>query len=86
MGEPIDIARAAAQALMQDVSYQLGDVINRYPAELRPYVMTVLRSILAAELAMFSEEELELYEHLVERTVMMTLPKSMDPRKKGGEE
>ena len=86
MGEPIDMAKALAEALMQDISYQLGDVINQYPAALQPYVMAVLRSILAAVLATFSEEDLKLYEHLVERTVMMTLPKSMDPRKEGGKE
>ena len=86
MSEPIDMAKALAEALMQDISYQLGDVINQYPAGLQPYVMAVLRSILAAVLASFSEEDLKLYEHLVERTVMMTLPKSMDPRKEGGEE
>ena len=86
MGEPIDLARAAAQALMQDVSFQLGDVINQYSAELQPFVMAVLRSILEAVTASFSEEDRKLYDHLVGRTVMMTLPKSMDPRKEGGKE
>lgn len=86
MGEPIDMARALAEALMQDVSYQLGDVIGRYPAALRPYVMTVLRSILEAVTASFSEEDRKLYDNLVERTVMIKLPASMDPRKEGGKE
>lgn len=86
MGEPIDIARAAAQALMQEVSFQLGDVINQYSAGLQPFVMAVLRSILEAVTASFSEEDRKLYDHLVGRTVMMTLPKSMDPREEGGEE
>lgn len=86
MGEPIDLARAAAQALMQDVSFQLGDVINQYSAGLQPFVMAVLRSILEAVTASFSEEDRKLYDHLVGRTVMTLLPKSMDPRKEGGKE
>lgn len=86
MGEPIDIARAAAQALMQEVSFQLGDVINQYSAGLQPFVMAVLRSILEAVTASFSEEDRKLYDHLVGRTVMMTLSRSMDPREEGGEE
>lgn len=86
MGEPIDLLKAAVEALMQDISYQLGDVINRYPAALQPYVVAVLRSVHDALLATFSEDDLKLYEHLIERTVMMTLPKSMDPRKEGGKE
>lgn len=86
MGEPIDLARAAAQALMQDVSFQLGDVINQYSAGLQPFVMAVLRSILEAVTASFSEEDRKLYDHLVGRTVMMTLPKSLDPRKEGRKE
>ena len=86
MKEPIDIARAAAQVLMQDVSYQLGDIINQYTSELRPLVMAVVKSILEVETASFSEEDRKLYDHLVGRTVMMTLPKSMDPRKEGGKE
>lgn len=86
MSEPIDLARAAAQVLMQNVSYQLGDIINQYQAELRPFVMAVVKSILEVETAAFSEEDRKLYDHLVGRTVMMTLPKSMDPRKEGGKE
>ena len=83
MGEPIDMAKALAEALMQDVSYQLGDVINQYPSALQPYVVAVLRSIHDALLATFSEEDRKAYEHLVSKTVMMTLPASMDPRKEG---
>ena len=86
MGEPIDLLKAAVEALMQDISYQLGDVINQYPSALLPYVVAVLRSVHDALLATFSEEDRKVYERLVSKTVMMTLPASMDPRKEGGEE
>lgn len=86
MGEPIDLLKAAVEALMQDISYQLGDVINQYPSALQPYVVAVLRSIHDALLSTFSEEDRKVYDHVVSKTVLMTLPKSMDPRKEGEEE
>ena len=86
MGEPIDIVKAVVETLMQDVSYKLGDVINQYPSALQPYVVAVLRAIHDALLATFSEDDRKVYDHLISKTVLMTLPKSMDPRKEGGEE
>lgn len=86
MGEPIDIVKAVVETLMQDVSYKLGDVINQYPSALQPYVVAVLRSIHDALLATFSEDDRKVYDHLISKTVLMTLPKSMDPREEGGEE
>ena len=64
----------------------LGDVINQYPSALQPYVVAVLRSIHDALLATFSEDDRKVYDHLISKTVLMTLPKSMDPREEGGKE
>ena len=86
MAEPIDLAAVVAEALMQTVSYKLGDVVNQYPASLQPFVMVVFRSLHDAIVGGFSDDERKLYESLIRRTVMMTLPKSMDPREKEDED
>jgi hypothetical protein len=84
MSEPIDLAKALAQAVMQEAAFDVGDLVNRYPVELRPYLMVVVKSIHDSVVAGFSDDEHQLYESLLSRTVMMTMPKSMDPREKGG--
>jgi len=82
MADMKELAKNFAERIMQDVSYEIGDVINGYPAELQPYVMAVIKMVLESYVNSFSKADRLLYDNLISRIVMTIAPASMDPRKK----
>lgn len=82
MADMKELAKNFAERIMQDVSYEIGDVINQYPAQLQPYVMAVVKMVHESYVGSFSESDRQLYDSLLSRIVMTIAPASMDPRKK----
>lgn len=70
--------------LAQDVSYKLGDMIESYPREFRPVVIAAVSACIRSQLTTMPDSDRQIYENVLAGIVVMSIPRSMDPRKKGG--
>ena len=71
-----------AQEVMQKFSFELGDIMNKYPPQLHVFCVAVMKSTAAALEAQFDETDRKLLEILIERTTAVLLPTSLDQRRK----
>ena len=81
-----EYANRAAQKIMQDFAYKLGDIIDEYPADAFVFLVVVMRGISASLEAMFDETDRQLLPVLMERTNCVVLPTALDPRRMGNEQ
>lgn len=77
--------REFIEAICQDVSYQVGDLIMRYPGPLQTIVLAVLSCCVDSEVARMTESTRALYDTIRKKTVITTLPTALDPRRIGTE-
>ena len=70
--------------ISQEVSYKVGDIIMGYPAPLDIVALAALQSIVTASLPEMSKTQREIFDMVLARTTVVTIPPEMDPRKKGG--
>lgn len=68
----------------QEVSYKVGDIVMGYPAPLNIVALAALQSIVTAALPTMSEKQREIFNMVIARTTVVTIPPEMDPRKKRG--
>ena len=71
-----------AQEVLQKFSYELGDIMNKYPPLLHVFCVAVMKSTAAALEAQLDETDRKLLEILIKRTTAVLLPTSLDPRRK----
>lgn len=77
-----DFVQDLANEIMQRFSYELGDLLGKYPPELHVFCMAVMKTTAAAyETKLLDETDRKLLEVLIEHTTAVLLPESMDPRK-----
>ena len=62
-----------AQDVMQKFSYELGDIMNKYPPLLHVFCVAVMKSTAAALEAQFDETDRKLLESLLEHTETVTI-------------
>lgn len=67
----------------QDVAYKLGDLVMSYPPQFAPIVLATINMCVQAELPCMSPDGRDVYKMFQERSTIMTLPRNMDPRKRG---
>ena len=70
--------------LSQDVSYKLSDLILSYPEPLRAVAMATVTACISSNLPTMPKAERELYETVLGKMVVATIPPALDPRKWGG--
>ncbi len=80
-----EFAQQAAQRIMQEFSYELGDAINKFPAETHVFLVAVMRSVAATIEAQFDETDRLLLPVLLESTNCVVMPTAFDPRRKAHE-
>lgn len=68
----------------QEVSYKVGDIIMSYPPPLDVVATAALQSIVTASLPNMNKKQREIFDMVLARTTVVSIPPSMDPRKKGG--
>jgi hypothetical protein len=84
MNDPVGaLAEKLANDVSQAVSYRVGDILDSYPYPMNIVALAALQSILTASLPLMSDLDRKLFDSLVTRTTVTTIPSSMDPRKKG---
>ena len=79
-----DLAKMVAESAMQKASYELGDIFNSWPDELRVFLLVVMQSMSISLKEFLSESDRRLYDHILAHTQTIVLPSSMDPRQRGG--
>lgn len=79
-----DLAHVLAEAAMQKAGYQLSDLYNQWPNELRVFVLVVMQSMTNSLKEFLSEKDRQLFDHILSHTEAIVLPSVMDPRKRGG--
>lgn len=77
--------REFIEAICQEVSYQVGDLIMRYPRPLQTIVLAALSRCVDSDVACLTESTRELYDAIRKKIVITTLPTALDPRKIGTE-
>lgn len=68
----------------QEVSYKVGDIVMGYPAPPNIVALAALQSIVTASLPTMSKKQRKIFDAVLARTTVVSIPPSMDPRKKGG--
>lgn len=85
MKDPIQqVIEQMCQQISQDVSYKLGDMIESYPREFRPVVIATVSACINSQLTTMPPEDRKIYDGLLASMEVVSIPRSMDPRKKGG--
>lgn len=80
-----EYANRAAQKIMQDFAYKLGDIIDEYPAAVFVFLVCVMRGVSASLEAGFDETDRQLLSVLMERTNCVVMPTALDPRRQAHE-
>ena len=78
------VVEEICQQLSQDVSYKLGDMIESYPREFRPVVIATVSACIKSQLTTMPAKDREIYDKLLDSMQVVSIPRSMDPRKKRG--
>lgn len=76
-----DLTKAVTEAIMQEASYKLGDVLNGFPPGTQVFVLVVMQRLVDLIKPMLSEKDQELFGHLYRHTSVVAAPASLDPRK-----
>lgn len=85
MKDPIQQAiETICQQISQDVSYKLGDMIESYPREFRPLVIATVSACIRSQLTTMPSDDRKIYENALAGMEVVSIPRSMDPRKKRG--
>lgn len=85
MKDPIQRAvEEICTQLAQDVSYKLGDMIESYPREFRPVVIAAVSACIKSRLTTMPDSDRQIYENVLAGMQVVSIPRSMDPRKKRG--
>lgn len=85
MKDPIQkVVEEICQQLSQDVSYKLGDMIESYPREFRPVVIAAVSACIRSQLTTMPDSDRQIYENVLAGMQVVSIPRSMDPRKKRG--
>lgn len=69
---------------LQKCSYIIGDVLNAHGRESFVFMLVTMQNLVDSVLPRLSESEQELFKILHERSVVLTFPSEMDPRKRDG--
>lgn len=69
---------------MQEMSFTVSDMINANGPEDRVFLLLAMQNAVDAILPRLSEPEQDVFKLLRERTVTVTFPSEMDPRKRDG--
>lgn len=69
---------------MQEMYFTVSDMINANGPEDRVFLLLAMQNAVDAILPRLSEPEQDVFKLLRERTVTVTLPSEMDPRKHDG--
>ena len=69
---------------LQECAYIVGDIVNSRPREDLLFLLVVMRNLVDSALPRLSDSEQELFKILRERSVVLTLPPELDPRKRDG--
>ncbi len=70
--------------ISQDVSYKLYDLMMSYPDVVRPLAMATVQACITSNLQTMDKSTRDLYETALSKMCVVTIPQSMDPRKKRG--
>lgn len=81
--EMIREAEKRIQKLAQKASYQIGDLVNRWPSNTRPICLAVMQSVLNGLVPLMDEADRKLFNQLVAHTEVTMLPAAFDPRRSG---
>ena len=65
----------------QKVSFDFGDLMDRYPRALLPIALAVVSSCIAAQVAILPKMHRMAYEKMMKECAILTLPPEFDPRK-----
>jgi len=71
-----------AQRILQDAGYKLSDLLQGYPQYLHVFVLVAMQGVVNSVLPMLDDLDRQVFELLVERTIIAVLPSEMDPRRK----
>ena len=77
-----EIAQRFAHDIMQKFSYELGDLVNGYPAEVHVFCVAAMKTTAAALETQLDGLDRKLLEVLTEHTTAVLLPTELDPRRK----
>lgn len=81
-----DLTKAVTEAIMQEASYKLGDVLNGFPAGTQVLVLVVMQRLVDLIKPMLSETDQELFGLLLSHVNVIAAPASLDPRKQEAKE
>lgn len=68
---------------LQELSFTVSDMINQHMDD-RVFLLVTMQNVVDSILPQLSEPEQNFFKLLRERTVTITLPREMDPRKHDG--
>ena len=69
---------------LQECAYIVGDVINKHGLEDIVFLLIAMQNLVDSALPRLSDSEQKLFKILHERSVVLTFPSELDPRKHDG--
>ena len=78
-----ELLRGFIETKLQELSFTVSDMINQHMVD-RVFLLVTMQNAVDSILPQLSEPEQNVFKLLRERTVTITLPREMDPRKHDG--
>lgn len=78
-----ELLRGFIETKLQELSFTVSDMINQHMDD-RVFLLVTMQNVVDSILPQLSEPEQNFFKLLRERTVTITLPREMDPRKHDG--
>lgn len=78
-----ELLRGFIETKLQELSFTVSDLINQHTVD-RVFLLVTMQNAVDSILPQMSEPEQNVFKLLRERTVTITIPREMDPRKHDG--
>lgn len=78
-----ELLRDFIETKLQELSFTVSDLITQHTVD-RVFLLVTMQNAVDSILPQLSEPEQHVFKLLRERTVIVTLPREMDPRKHDG--
>ena len=78
--QKMEMAQEVVTQLMQRASFEIGDLINEWPNELRVFWLASAQTIINSLLPTLDERDRKLFDSIIGRTTVVMVPSAFDPR------
>lgn len=75
---------AYVSAILQKISYELGDLFEKYEGEEAVFFLATCQTFVNSVLPIMNDRDKKVFQFIIEHSETAVMPRAFDPRRKGG--